>query len=132
LLQQEAGVGTILVVDDDILVRRMVRRVLERVGHRVLEAGNGLDALDALESDWPDLVVTDIQMPRMNGLELLIEARKRHPGLRVIAMSGSSGREGRQGVLLLARDLGAARTLEKPIQMAALLDAVADLANRPS
>jgi|WetSurMetagenome_2_1015567.scaffolds.fasta_scaffold24462_2 CheY-like chemotaxis protein len=124
--------GTILVVDDDVLVRRMMRRLLERAGHRVSEAANGLEALEALKGGRPDLVVTDVQMPQMNGLEFMIEARKLYPDIRVAAMSGSgSSRGGAQGVLLLARDLGAAATLEKPVHMATLLRTVAELVPPP-
>ena len=63
--------------DEALLVRQVMRKILERAGHEVVEAGNGVDALDLLDADWPDVVVTDVQMPRMNGLEFMIEARKR-------------------------------------------------------
>jgi two-component system chemotaxis response regulator CheY len=69
----------ILIVDDSPAMRRVVRRVLEISGveiGRCLEAENGSDALVKLRSDWVDLVMTDINMPEMNGEQLLTEVRK--------------------------------------------------------
>lgn len=114
----------ILLVDDDELVRRVLRTFLERGGHRVAEAGNGLEALDVFRAETPDLVLTDILMPRMNGLEMIVELRRAQPGVRVIAMTGSAHDGDTDAMLLLARDLGATRTFRKPLDMTALLAAV--------
>jgi two-component system chemotaxis response regulator CheY len=68
----------ILIVDDSPAMRRVVRRVMEITGvdvGRYMEAGNGLEALDVLRSDWVDLIMTDINMPEMDGEHLLIEVR---------------------------------------------------------
>jgi CheY-like chemotaxis protein len=121
----------ILLVDDDILVRRVTRRFLERAGHVVVEAADGEAGLGQLEDQCPDLVLTDILMPRMNGLEMMVEMRRRCPGIPLIAMTGG-GRPGvgDDPVLLLARDMGAARTFTKPVDMLALLSAIEDLTTR--
>ena len=69
----------ILIVDDSPAMRRVVRRVMDISGVDVgkyMEAGNGLEALTVLRSDWVDLIMTDINMPEMDGEELLIEVRK--------------------------------------------------------
>lgn len=69
----------ILIVDDSPAMRRVVRRVMDISGVDVgkyMEAGNGLEALEVLRSDWVDLIMTDINMPEMDGEELLIEVRK--------------------------------------------------------
>jgi two-component system chemotaxis response regulator CheY len=68
----------ILIVDDSPAMRRVVRRVMDISGVDVgkyMEAGNGLEALVVLRSDWVDLIMTDINMPEMDGEELLIAVR---------------------------------------------------------
>lgn len=119
--------GKVLVVDDDMLVRRVLRTFLERAGHRVTEAGNGLEALDVFDEERPHLVLTDILMPRMNGLEMMVQMRRRLPEVRLIAMTGSAYDGDADAMLLLARDLGAARTFRKPLDMTGLLAAVDEL-----
>ena len=82
--------GTILLVEDEESVRRLARRVLERAGYRVLEATQGTEAL-TIAAQWPDaldLVVTDIVMPGMSDQELSLRLRERHPGLRILYVSG--------------------------------------------
>jgi two-component system, chemotaxis family, chemotaxis protein CheY len=66
----------ILTVDDSVSVRRMVSFTLIREGYDVVEAGNGEDAIKKLDSDKIDLVITDLNMPIMNGLELLKKIRE--------------------------------------------------------
>ncbi len=67
---------TILVVDDDDLVRAMVAHVLEREGYRVLKAADGMTALALYEAEKPDLVVLDIAMPHMSGMEVASRLRQ--------------------------------------------------------
>ena len=78
----------VLLIEDDVSVRRIVRKMLERGRHEVTEAENGRVGLDRLRGSAFDLVITDIVMPEMDGLEMLIVLRKQHPSLKVIAMSG--------------------------------------------
>ncbi len=117
--------GTVLLVDDDVVIRQLLRRCLERAGHRVAEAANGLEGLEAFDAESPHLVLTDIMMPCMNGLEMMVEMRRRRPGVPFIAMTGSADRNG--ALLLLARDLGAARAFRKPLDLKELLSAVSAL-----
>ena len=112
------------------MVRRVTRRLLERAGHSVVEASDGTAALAALEADQPDVVVTDIIMPGMNGLELILEVHRRQPVLPVVAISGGAPSNGPDGILVVARDLGAAATFPKPLDMPALLATVGSLAHR--
>ncbi len=80
---------SILVVDDEGAVRRFALRVLEREGYRVLEARDGLEALELIkEGHQFDAVVSDIVMPRMNGVELMQAMSTTSPDLPVILMSG--------------------------------------------
>ena len=76
-----SGIGAmrVLLIEDDASVRRIVRKMLERGRHEVTEAENGRVGLDRLRDSAFDLVITDIVMPEMDGLETLIELRKHYP-----------------------------------------------------
>lgn len=81
--------GSVLVVDDDRGVRRLTARMLRAEGYQVFEAGSGAEALQTLEGDpGIRLVVTDIVMPEMHGLDLVDRALARDPHLRVVLMTG--------------------------------------------
>ncbi len=122
----------ILVVDDDVAVREMVRRMLERAGHSVIDAANGAEALTLCRLTRPELVVTNIVMPEKEGLELIRELRAEQPDLPVIAMSGG-GQAARGAYLDMARAFGAIGTLTKPFDRTTLLRAVEHaLVPRPS
>jgi PAS domain S-box-containing protein len=86
----ERGSETILLVEDDQVVRELLRMFLQRQGYRVLGAGSGGDALRVAESAGgpPDLLLTDVVMPGMSGRELAVQVRERWPGVAVIYMSG--------------------------------------------
>lgn len=106
----------ILVVDDHDSVRTALRRILEADGHRVEEADDGREAMHILDEGRSDLVIADVYMPVMDGIEFLIRLVDRHPSIPVIAMSG--GAYAPAGFVLRdARRLGAAATLEKPLVM---------------
>jgi signal transduction histidine kinase len=82
------GPATILVVDDDPDVRDIAVSGLRDFGYQVIEAENGYSALERLEHDRVDLVLVDVAMPGLNGIETVRRARKTHPHLRAIFMSG--------------------------------------------
>ena len=113
----------VLLIEDDASVRRIVRKMLERGCHEVAEAENGRIGLERLSDTEFDLVITDIVMPEMDGIETLIELRKQHPSLRVIAMSGG-GRTGNMDLLSSAEKLGASAVLHKPFTMDVLTTAI--------
>lgn len=113
----------VLLIEDDGSVRRIVRKMLERGRHEVTEAENGRIGLDRLRGNAFDLVITDIVMPEMDGLETLIELRKHYPALKVIAMSGG-GRTGNMDFLGSAEKLGASSVLQKPFTFDVLTAAV--------
>ena len=79
---------TILAVDDDALVLLNTTMMLEDMGHRVIEAGSGLEALELLGNNKVDLIITDQAMPQMTGLQLLEAIGKRHPDLPVLIATG--------------------------------------------
>ena len=80
--------GTILVVDDDAAVLLTTARLLERAGFETLPIGTPAEALELIASQPVDVVLSDVVMPEMNGLELAAAVRERHPGIEVVLMSG--------------------------------------------
>ncbi len=116
--------ATILVVDDDASIRRSLRRILELDGHAVEEAGNGSVALEGLADRQLDLVITDIYMPEMDGIEFVIRFRDLHPDTPVIAISGG-GYAPKEFVLKDASLIGATTTLSKPLTLDGVREAVA-------
>lgn len=111
----------ILIVEDESALARTLARYLKTRGHEVRTAETGKEAMKVL--DGLDLVITDINMPDMDGIELIIELRDVCPGVPVIAMSGG-GLMDKQMLLDSARLLGAVRLLEKPFDLDALEAAV--------
>ena len=78
----------ILVVDDDPSMREVARAILESGGYEVLTAADGLEGLHALSTSLPDLVISDLNMPRMSGFEFLAVIRERFPHIATIAIAG--------------------------------------------
>jgi two-component system, response regulator, stage 0 sporulation protein F len=116
--------ATILVIDDQEPIRALLRAVLEGDSHQVLEASNGRDGLELYGERSADLIITDMLMPEMNGLEMMFELTRRFLNVKVIAMSGDPG------ALNVAKLLGAQQAFQKPLDMEELLSAVRDdLAN---
>lgn len=113
----------ILLVEDDNLVRDMLTQILQRASHEVICASNGEEATECLKTVSPDIMVTDIIMPKKSGITLISEVRNRHPNLEIIAISGG-GRLDPTGYLDLSESLGASVSFEKPIDNTALLMAI--------
>ena len=119
----------VLLVDDDELVRYALGRVLGKAGHEVIELNDGLKVSRTLAAEKPDILVTDIIMPRVEGLEVIINVRETHPDLPIVAMSGG-GRIVDAGHLESAGELGADATLEKPFDEQELLRLIDELAGQ--
>jgi len=116
--QDHAG-KSVLVVDDETAIRRLVKTALERAGLRVFEAADGLEALEVLDTMHPDLLLTDIVMPRMDGIALAIEVGDRSPDLPIVMMSGFTSEPG--------PGANAKGFLRKPFPSTALIEAVTSL-----
>jgi CheY-like chemotaxis protein/anti-sigma regulatory factor (Ser/Thr protein kinase) len=100
----------ILIVDDAAVDRRLAASFLEKAGDfTVVNAADGREALEAVAREQPDLVLTDLQMPGLNGLELVEEVRLRHPGLPVILMTAHGSEE----IAIQALQRGAASYVPK-------------------
>jgi len=112
--------ANILLVDDDEADRLLLKTVLEGKGHTLFFAGDGEAALRIYGFHPIDVVVTDIQMPQLNGLRLIRELREQDPDAAIVAASGVAA-----DLLPRAEDLGAIHTLHKPIDPQMLLTAVA-------
>ena len=106
----------IYVVDDEKLVRMLLKEILLKAGYEVEAFGNPLDAIARIEEQEPDLLITDIFMPEKSGLEMILELRQTHTALKIIAISGDSpGSEGAyKESLEVAEALGSANIIEKP------------------
>lgn len=118
----------ILIIDDDAAMRHAMRANLERHGHEIAEAGDGRAGLAAYKESIFDLVITDIIMPGMEGLETVQALRKFTPSLKIIAMS-AGGKGSADDYLALAKRLGAHRTMRKPFtaeELTAAVDAELD------
>ncbi|WP_232629506.1 response regulator [Methylobacterium sp. Leaf118] len=108
---------TVLVIDDEPPIRRLLRMGLATQGYAILEAGTAATALDLLGRERADLVILDLGLPDMRGHDLLAAIRARHPGLPVVVLSSRDDEGGKVEAL----DLGADDYVTKPFGMAELL-----------
>ena len=113
--------STVLLVDDSGMARRSTRRVLEDAGYAVVEADDGLSALERFALDKPDVVVLDLVMKGMYGLDVLAKLRELDPAVRVIVMSADVQTSSRD----LVREAGAAGFLNKPAAPGQIVETVA-------
>jgi DNA-binding response OmpR family regulator len=113
----------ILVVEDDEPFADMLQKTLIKAGYAVIRARNGQEGLRLYDAQRPHLVLTDLIMPGSEGVELIIELRRRDPGIKIIAMSGG-GLNSPGAYLRAAQLFGAARTLPKPFLTPELLAAI--------
>jgi len=121
----------ILLIDDDKNLQLLTAELLRSAGHTVDTADDGKPGIALYKARLHDLVITDIVMPDMDGLELIDELRQTEPRPRIIAMSG--GHRFSQPVYLpTAKRLGAERILAKPVQPDVFLRTVADVLAEPA
>ena len=100
----------ILVVDDSKLSRRMIRTILEGEGHEIVEAASGVEAIAAYEEERPDLVLLDLVMDEMNGIEVLAKLNWLDPGARVLVATADI----QASTVDIARRAGALGVMNKP------------------
>jgi len=113
--------SAILVVEDEPAVQLLLSTILEDAGYRVVTAASGQEALRVLDHHTIDLILVDIFMPGMDGLELISHLRRTSPYCKIIAMSGGTDE---WNYLDVASQLGAKTTLQKPFTGQELLRAV--------
>jgi two-component system, cell cycle sensor histidine kinase and response regulator CckA len=122
---------TILLVEDEDMLRGLIRELLEIKGYSVLEASQGLEALELFQSvaEPVDLILTDVVMPHMSGSELVERLRKEHPALKVIFMSGYTGAN--NAAIHKSLEMPGVAFLQKPFRLNALITQVEELLLRP-
>ena len=113
----------ILLVEDEALFAEMIQKTLVAFGYEVVQARNGKEALKLYDPQTMGLVLTDLIMPDLEGVELIVALQRIEPSVRVIAMSGG-GRNSPQSYLMVAERVGAVKTLAKPFSIAELVAAV--------
>jgi two-component system nitrogen regulation response regulator NtrX len=109
----------ILLVDDNIMMRRLIINLFRNENLEIDEASDGREGLDKLSTKVYDLVITDIIMPGMEGIEMIMEAKKHHPNLKIIAISGS-----KPYYLYVAKKLGVEAVFNKPLNQHQFYDKV--------
>ncbi|MFW6199675.1 MAG: response regulator [Gemmatimonadota bacterium] len=113
----------IIIIDDEEALRSTMRKILERAGHEVREAGDGGRGLELVRERPADLVITDIFMPGKEGMETIQELKEKFPDVRILAVSGGATL-GASGPLMDAELFGADGSLAKPFTVESLQAAV--------
>jgi CheY-like chemotaxis protein len=126
MFNNEDTMPKILLIDDDSQYRTLVRRMLEADGHEVYDAHDARSGHELFSTDRPDVVITDILMPGVDGIELIRRLRQEKRDVPIIAISGG-GQCPPDLYLLSSQYLGATRTLSKPFRRDELLDCVKEV-----
>ena len=107
---------TILIIDDSKSILKFLRNLLEAEGYTIYTANNGFKGVVSFEYHKPDLVLTDIIMPDMDGLEVILKLKKDHPNCKIMAMS-AGGSIASKDYLNQAKIFGACSLLKKPLDL---------------
>lgn len=113
----------IFVADDSSTVRAVICAMLQKHGHTVFEACDGSECIAQFSNCCPDLVITDIFMPKKDGIETIIHIRRMWPQVKILAISGG-GADRDMSYLDHAKALGADESLSKPFEMHRLIEVV--------
>lgn len=111
----------VLLVDDSAMARRGTRRILEEAGYEVVEAEDGMSALERYFVEKPDVVMLDLVMKGMPGLDVLSKVREMDPAARIVVLSADVQTSSRE----MVRAAGAAGFLNKPVDRQQMLDMIA-------
>ena len=114
---------TILVVDDTPMIRELLRGVLEVEGFNILEAGDGMEATEIIDSHPIDLCIVDIFLPKKGGLQVISELFKKNRDQQIIAISGGESFNP-ETILKLTAEYDVAETFAKPIDTVKLVETV--------
>ncbi len=106
------GAPRIMVVDDDEFVLEILEKIIKRDGFEVIAVTSASDALQTLETEKVEVIISDIVMPEMDGMELLVNVKMKFPKIRMLMITGHSGKYGKESVL----DAGADGFISKPFK----------------
>ncbi len=123
--------GRVLLIDDDAALLGLMAQAFAAAGYTIFTAENGRKGLLAVDSFRPDLVVTDIVMPEMEGIGAILQIKRKPKPPKIIAISGA-GPGGRRDYLSWAKHLGADEVLAKPFRMAQVVTLAGRLIDNPS
>jgi len=112
--------GKLLIVDDQFGIRILLSEVFQKAGYKTYQAANGVQALDIVEKHNPDLVLLDMKIPGMDGLEILKRMKLINEDIRVIIMTAY----GELDMIQEAKDLGAITHFAKPFDIDEIREAV--------
>lgn len=115
----------VMLIDDNDLVREALKELLIEEGHDVLVVNNGQQAISKYRTAKPDVIVTDILMPGMSGVELIQDLRRVAPALPILVISGGGATD--QNLLQQATEAGASATLAKPFTLARFTEILSGL-----
>ena len=118
--------ASITIIDDDNQIRLLIRKVLEAMGHEVIEPTNGREALESLPDSSPSLWVVDILMPEVDGIEIIRGIRRINTHVPILAISGGFSTENID-VLAYAQQFGATQIMQKPFDIRTLVKTVQSL-----
>ncbi len=118
--------GRILVIEDEAQMRKLLRQVLEDAGYEVEDAPDGLEGIRLYRENPADLIITDMIMPKKEGMETILDLKLEFPNVKIIAISGG-GRIGAETYLQIAEGFGAERVFMKPFNIKELLTAVNEI-----
>lgn len=117
----------ILVVEDDEDMLEMLTAVLNKEGYTTAQATNGNEAICALEHEPYDCIITDIVMPKKDGLSTILETKRKNKDMKIIAISGGDKSFDGSSYLKIARNIGVEKTLTKPFGCHEFLQAVKEV-----
>jgi YesN/AraC family two-component response regulator len=115
----------VLVVEDERNIRLLMTTIMHQIGHEVMEAADGQSALNILKQHLPDVVLTDLRMPQMTGVQLIAEVKERFPHLPIVVVSAFSDQ------IEKALQKGAENFLVKPFAKRQLVDVVNKTLEQP-
>lgn len=114
---------TILIVDDQPGIRLLLKEVFSKEGYEAIAAGSGKEALEKVQESCPDMVLLDMKIPGMDGIEILKRLKKSHPDVQVIMMTAY----GELDLIKESMNWGAERYFTKPFDVFEVRDAVKEL-----
>jgi DNA-binding response OmpR family regulator len=123
LIKENPKMARILIIDDEVTIRDLLIKILEREGYETMNAPDGKEGIRLYRENPADLIITDLIMPEKEGIETIMELRRDFQNVKIIAMSGG-GKIDADTYLQIAKTIGAIETIAKPFDRKELLNRV--------